>query len=112
MTTTRKPDSRHSVAGQRLIQSVKQAIAWAGGEDVQTRVTMVEVRRSPRIDVKTLRLELGLSQSQFASRFGFSPSTIRNWEQGRTQPEGPARVLLTVIAHHPEAVEDALHKAG
>jgi putative transcriptional regulator len=53
-----------------------------------------------------------LSQSKFAARFGFTPATIRNWEQGRTQPDGPARVLLTVIAHHPEAVEEALRKAS
>jgi putative transcriptional regulator len=45
-------------------------------------------------------------------RFGFTPATVRNWEQGRTQPDGPARVLLAVIAHHPDAVEDALRKAS
>ncbi len=55
---------------------------------------------------------LGLSQTQFAARFGFTAGTVRNWEQGRTKPEGAARVLLAVIAHHPEAVEDALRKAG
>jgi putative transcriptional regulator len=58
------------------------------------------------------RRELGLSQSEFAARFGFAPSTVKNWEQGRTQPDGPARILLAVIAHHPDAVEDALRKAS
>jgi putative transcriptional regulator len=91
---------------------MKQAIAWAGGENVPARVTMVEVQRTPDIDVRSVRQNLGLSQSQFAARFGFTSATVRNWEQGRTQPGGPARVLLAVIAHHPDAVEDALRRAG
>lgn len=37
---------------------------------------------------------------------------MKNWEQGRTQADGPARILLAVIEHHPDAVEDALRKAG
>ena len=102
---------QHTAAGKRLIASAKQALAWAKGETVPgVRVTVVEVNRTPRTDVRSLRQRLGLSQSQFAARFGFTPATIRNWEQGRTQPDGPASVLLAVIAHHPEAVEDALRK--
>jgi len=110
---TKKPTvKKHTPAGSRLIRSVKQAIAWADGEHVPVRVTMVSVARAPNVDVRAVRQKLGLSQSQFAARFGFSQSTVRNWEQGRTQPDGPARVLLAVIAHHPKAVEDALRKAG
>ena len=108
----RHPATKHTAAGRRLIRSVKQAIAWASGENVPVRVTMVEVHRVPAIDVRSLRQKLGLSQPQFAARFGFTPSTVRNWEQGRTQPDGPARVLLAVIAYHPDAVEDALRKAS
>jgi putative transcriptional regulator len=99
---------KHTAAGRRLIGSVKQAIAWASGEDVPGRVTMVKVRRAPVIDVRSLRQKMGFSQSQFAARFGFTAATVRNWEQGRTQPDGPSRILLAVIAHHPEAVEDSL----
>jgi putative transcriptional regulator len=73
---------------------------------------MVSVERLPVIDVRSVRQKLGLSQARFAARFGFTPATVRNWEQGRTQPDGPARVLLAVIAHHPDAVEDALRKAS
>jgi putative transcriptional regulator len=110
---TKKPTAqKHTAAGRRLIRSVKQAIAWASGEDVPVRVTMVSVECAPVADVRAVRQKLGLSQSQFAARFGFTPATVKNWEQGRTQPDGPARVLLTVIAHHPEAVEDALRKAS
>src|SRR3954469_20548035 len=101
----KKPSSKqHTAAGRRLIRSVKQAIAWTNGEHVPVRVTMVSVERPPVVDVRSLRQKLGLSQSQFAARFGFTPATVKNWEQGRTQPDGPSRVLLAVIAHHPEAV--------
>ena len=95
--------------GQEIITSLKEAIAWAGGDDVPVRVTTVNV---PATDVRAVRRKLGLSQSQFAAKFGFQPAPLKNWEQGRTRPDGPARVLLAVIARHPEAVEDALRKAG
>jgi len=95
--------------GQEVITSLKEAIAWAGGADVPVRVTTVQV---PTIDVRAVRQRLGLSQSEFAAKFGFQAATLKNWEQGRTRPDGPARVLLAVIASHPEAVEDALRKAS
>ena len=96
-------------AGSRIIASLKEAVDWAEGKNVAVRVTTVEV---PVVDVKTTRRRLGLSQAAFAAKFGFQPATLRNWEQGRTYPDGPARVLLAVIAKHPEAVEDALRKAS
>jgi len=109
----RTPSAKKAAAklsvGQEVITSLKEAIAWAQGENVPARVTKVEV---PTTDVKAVRRKLRLSQSQFATKFGFQPATLKNWEQGRTRPDGPARVLLAVIAHHPEAVEDALRKAG
>jgi putative transcriptional regulator len=110
--TRKRPAEKHTAAGRRLIRSVRQAIAWAGGEDIPVRVTMVSVERAPIVDVRSVRQKLGLSQARFAARFGFTAATVRNWEQGRTQPDGPARVLLAVIAHHPDAVEDALRKAS
>jgi len=51
---------------------------------------------------------MGLSQTQFAARFGFSLDSIQNWEQGHRQPEGPARILLAVIAKNPKAVQEVL----
>jgi len=107
-TACRKVADKPSV-GQEIITSLNQAIAWARGEDVPVRVTTVRV---PVIDVRAVRRKLRLSQTEFAAKFGFHPATLRNWEQGRTCPDGPARVLLAVIARHPEAVEDALRKAG
>lgn len=65
----------------------------------------------PMPDVAALRRRLKLSQAEFASRFGFSVATVRNWEQGRVLADGPARILLTVIANEPNAVIRALQLA-
>ena len=108
LTSSKKAGDR-STAGQEIIASLKEAIAWAGGGNVPVRVTAVRI---PTTDVRAVRRKLGLSQSEFAAKFGFQPATLKNWEQGRTRPDGPARVLLAVIARHPDAVEDALRKAG
>lgn len=65
-------------------------------------------------DVRALRARLGLSQSQFARRFGFTLDTVQQYEQGRRVPSGPASTLLRVIEVDPQAVERALktRKAG
>jgi putative transcriptional regulator len=68
--------------------------------------------QAPETDVRKVQQRMGLSQAQFATKFGFPPGTLRNWEQGRSRPDAPTRVLLAVIAKHPEAVEDVLEKAG
>ncbi|MBF0560991.1 MAG: helix-turn-helix domain-containing protein [Alphaproteobacteria bacterium] len=60
------------------------------------------------VDVKAIRSQLGMSQSQFARIFGFRLGTLQNWERGNRRPEGAARVLLTVIEQRPKAVLDAL----
>jgi putative transcriptional regulator len=59
-------------------------------------------------DVVALRARFQLSQAKFAALLGISTATLRNWEQGRRTPEGPARVLLQVAARHPEAVLNAV----
>ena len=59
-------------------------------------------------DIKAIRLKLGKSQSEFALMIGVSVSTLQNWEQGRRSPGGPARALLKVAEHDPEAVAEAL----
>ena len=65
-----------------------------------------------KVDVRTIREKLGLSQSEFAAHFGFTAAAVRQWEQGRRQPHGPARVLLTIIAREPGAVSRALKSAA
>jgi putative transcriptional regulator len=61
----------------------------------------------PAAYVRRVRERLGFTQAEFARRFGLRERTIQEWEQGRAQPEGPARVLLRVIAREPRAVERA-----
>lgn len=62
-------------------------------------------RHLPRdVNVKELRKNLGMSQTAFARRFGFSLWTLQEWEQDRRRPGGAARVLLMVIARHPDLV--------
>ena len=58
--------------------------------------------------VRDLRRRAQLTQIEFASRLGVPVETIRNWEQGKRAPRGPARALLAVIAHSPETVFAAL----
>jgi putative transcriptional regulator len=59
-------------------------------------------------DIKSIRKQLDKSQSEFALMIGVSVSTLQNWEQGRRQPEGPARALLKVASENPAAVAKAL----
>ncbi len=106
----RKPISRTTVTkspsvGERIIEGLEEAIGWSNGEEIPVRVTHVQV---PDVDVSKVRRRMGLSQTQFALKFGFPPATLRNWEQGRVRPDTPTRVLLAVIAKHPESVEDVL----
>jgi putative transcriptional regulator len=63
------------------------------------------------VEVRDLRRRAHLTQQEFAAKLGVPVETIRNWEQGKRMPRGPARALLTVIAHAPEAVFAALAKA-
>jgi len=64
--------------------------------------------RSSDVDVAATRGKLGLSQEEFAAAFGVSAGTVRNWEQGRRTPDGPALVLLTVIDRAPRTVLRAI----
>jgi len=86
-----------------LIESVREGGAILRGKTKPSRSFVVE---GPNI--KHIRLNYHLSQGQFAALLGISVGTLRNWEQGRRTPEGPARVLLQVAAKHPDAVWDVV----
>ncbi len=94
--------------GKRLIKAAKEARAIARG---QAAPDTYRVHVPADVDVRGIRTRLGLSQAAFARRFGIPQGTIRDWEQGRRKPEGPARVLLIVIKEEPEAVSRALDRA-
>ena len=63
------------------------------------------------VAVRDLRRRACLTQMEFAAKLGVPVETIRNWEQGKRAPRGPARALLAVIAHAPDTVFQALAKA-
>jgi len=91
-------------AFQELLASVRQAGRIRRGTLKLARTTVFRPA-----DVKAVRAKLGASQSEFAVMIGVSVATLRNWEQGRRMPEGPALALLRVAAKHPDSVVDALH---
>jgi len=65
----------------------------------------------PAADVKRIRERFGLSQAEFAIRFGFEIDTVQNWEQGRNRPDQASQLLLKIIETYPEDVEAVLTKA-
>ena len=87
-----------------LLTSVEQAGAILKGKRAPSRRFAVD---DP--DVPEIRRHLGLTQEKFAMLLGISLATLQNWEQGRRKPEGPARILLCIVAKHPKAVLDAVH---
>ncbi len=88
---------------QNLVKSVRQA-----GRIRRGRMKPARVLTFRPADIRSIRLKLGKSQSEFALMIGVSPATLQNWEQGRRMPEGPARALLKVAADNPKAVAHAL----
>lgn len=96
-----------AAAFKQLLTSVRQAGQIRRGLRKPSRTTVFDPA-----DVKTLRAELGQSQEEFALMIGVSVFTLRNWEQGRRTPDGPALALLKVTAHNPEAVVEALHRGS
>jgi putative transcriptional regulator len=91
---------------QKLLESVKQA-----GEIAKGRRKPSRVAKFTAPDIKAIRRDLAVSQSQFARMIGVSVMTLQNWEQRRREPRGPARALLKVAARNPRAVMEALHAA-
>lgn len=89
--------------GEDLLQAASEALAIAKGE-----MTPPKTYIAPDVDVAAIRKRLGLTQAAFAAKFGMTVSAVRDWEQGRRRPDGPARVLLTVIDREPDAVARAV----
>ncbi len=97
-----------SKLGQRLVKAAAEALAIARGE---ADPSSYRIHVPVDIDVKALRRRLRLSQEQFARRYGFTPARIRDWEQGRSKPDGAVRAYLIVIEREPDAVARALAAA-
>ena len=82
----RRTLKKHPIERRRIIEGLEQAVAWTRGDNQRARVTLVHV---PDVDVREVRQKMGLSQGQFATKFGLPPATLRNWEQGRSRPDAP-----------------------
>ena len=87
-----------------LVQSMEEASAIIKGEMKPSRVFVY----SP-LNVKKIREKANKNQTEFAKMIGVSIGTLRNWEQGRRQPEGPALALLRLVAFDPDYVAQVLH---
>ncbi len=94
-------------AFRELMKGVRQAGRIRRGERRPSRTTSFEPA-----DVKDIRAGLGQSQEEFALMIGVSVATLRNWEQGRRTPDGPALALLRVASTEPRAVTRALRGAA
>ena len=88
---------------EQLVESVREAGAIRRGEKEPSREFYFEPA-----DVRRIRTRLGKTQREFAFLIGVSVATLRNWEQGRRRPEGPARALLKVASKNPKVVSEAL----
>jgi putative transcriptional regulator len=86
-----------------IARGLNEAISHAKGEKVAVKIFKPE-----EVDVSKLRRRMGMTQEQFAARFGFSVATLRHWERGDRTPKGAALVLLNVIKRAPDAVTAAL----
>jgi putative transcriptional regulator len=97
-----------SKLGKKLIAAANEGIAIARGE---APPATYRVHVPAEIDVKAMRLKLGMTQERFAIRYGLTLARVRDWEQGRSSPDGAIRAYLKVIEKEPEAVERALTAA-
>ncbi|GHV74871.1 transcriptional regulator [Spirochaetia bacterium] len=91
--------------GSRIIESMKEAVAISKGE-LSAGTYLIHIPE--KVDVKAIRQQMGLSQSSFANRFGLSLYTLRNWEQGKRQPDPAARAYLKVIEKALDVVSKVL----
>jgi putative transcriptional regulator len=93
---------------ENMMQGAMEALAFAKGE---ADLSKYRVHIPPELDVRAIRKRLRLTQQEFADRYGFNIARIRDWEQGRSCPDGALRAYLIVIARKHEAVDEALRVA-
>ena len=97
--------AKSKTLGRSLVCGVRQAVAYERGE-LEGRVEVYNVPAA--VDIRKIREKTGLSQTDFANRYGFNRRSLQDWEQGRRMPDSAARAYLLVIANNPTAVDEAL----
>lgn len=98
-----------AMAKNLIIEGLKDAVRHARGD--KSRGSSFTVYVDHPLDVKAIRARLRVTQEQFARKFGFSISAVRNWEQGRRNPSGVHKNLLKLIEAMPNEVEAILSAA-
>ena len=93
---------------QAILQGLDEARRFLRGEEVPD----LRYHPAPSEDARAIRKRTGLSQAAFARQIGVPVATLRNWEQGRRRPDGPARVLLALLAKDPGIVARTLSEAA
>jgi len=86
-------------------QGLEEAKTFSKGQGADARVHEISL---PEINVTEIRAQTGLSQAEFARSIGVAKGTLLNWEHGRRTPNGPAQVLLALIARKPSVVQELL----
>ena len=94
-----------------FFESVKKGLNEAV-EFSRGKQSKAVVHKFSPLDVKNVRASMNMSQAEFASAFGISVSTLRHWERGDRQPQGPALVLLNIVKKEPRAVLNALSNSN
>jgi putative transcriptional regulator len=89
----------------RILQSMQEALDIAQGKMPEQEY---RVHIPAQVDVKAIRRRMGLSQASFAAHYGLSLHSLRNWEQGKRQPDPAARAYLRVIEKAPDVVRKVL----
>ncbi|HUR80120.1 MAG TPA: helix-turn-helix domain-containing protein [Thermoanaerobaculia bacterium] len=84
----------------------------AGAIPARTRKRLIAGEFESGDDIAALRRFVGLTQAQFAQAMGISVHTLRNWEQGRRRPDGPAIALLRIAARHPRIIRENLQSVA
>ena len=90
---------------QNLKEALQEVLAHRQGKLTLEKRTI----KMESSEVQKIRQQYLLSQKEFAELFGVSLRTLQQWEQGRRHPQGPAQVLLKIIAQNPKAVQDVIH---
>lgn len=108
-TNGRKPNKKLNLPPMTEKQIMDAALSDPDAQPL-TEADFARMRRAPQC--KIIRRAFGLTQEQFSEQFGIPLGTLRDWEQGRSEPDQPARTYLKVIARDPDGVRRALSKAA
>ncbi len=89
---------------ESIKKGAEEALAWKQGKKTGARV-----RQYTAMDVAKIRKNANMTQKEFSESFSIPLSTLRQWEQGKRVPQGPAQALLRIIAHDSKTAIEALH---